>query len=188
MKAIIISFICLFAVLLVNSCKNDDPTPDPCKNITCLNGGNCVNGLCACPQGYSGPDCGTQVAPTKMKILKIEVTRFPATDGGAGWDLTSGPDIYPKISKGTTVIWEASTYFQNANLSSYEFTPSPSIDLTSPSDQYTISLYDYDDVDSDDFMGGIYFTPYLSTAKFPSVLTIDASGSVAFKIHVAYVW
>lgn len=194
MKTKILSFVSLVAIfvtiLVINSCKKEDPTPpDPCANITCLNGGYCVNGSCSCLQGYSGPDCGTQVTPTKIRISKIEVTRFPATDGGAGWDLTSGPDIFPKITKGTTVIWDSPNYTQNANPSlTYEFTPSPSVDLTSPTDQYTITLYDYDDTDADDWMGGIYFTPYSSTNGFPSVLTVDAGGAVAFKIYITYVW
>jgi hypothetical protein len=32
---------------------------DPCKDVTCLNGGECVEGICACAAGYEGTDCGT---------------------------------------------------------------------------------------------------------------------------------
>ncbi len=177
----------LTTILMFNSCKKE--APNPCEGVTCYNGGFCINGSCSCPQGYSGPACETQVTPTKIRISKIEITRFPATDGGAGWDLTSGPDIYPIITKGTTVIWDSPNYAENADPSyNYEFTLSPSIDLTSPTDQYTISLYDYDDIDDDDWMGGIYFTPYSSTNGFPSTMTIDAGGEVAFIFHVTYEW
>jgi hypothetical protein len=34
-------------------CKKDDP----CEDVTCLNGGECVDGTCDCPTGYSGPTC-----------------------------------------------------------------------------------------------------------------------------------
>ena len=30
---------------------------DPCKDITCLNGGNCLDGTCLCDDYYEGPNC-----------------------------------------------------------------------------------------------------------------------------------
>lgn len=46
----------LVLVLLVTAafvgCKKDS-----CKGITCLNGGECIEGDCLCPTGYSGPQC-----------------------------------------------------------------------------------------------------------------------------------
>jgi hypothetical protein len=29
----------------------------PCANVVCYNGGNCIDGLCNCPAGFDGPDC-----------------------------------------------------------------------------------------------------------------------------------
>jgi hypothetical protein len=29
----------------------------PCKNVVCYNGGNCVDGACNCPSGFEGVDC-----------------------------------------------------------------------------------------------------------------------------------
>lgn len=170
-----------------SGCKKDDI--DPCEGITCLNGGTCANGQCNCPEGYSGSDCSQQVTPDKIRVTKIEITRFPATDNGAGWDLTSGPDIYPKLSLGSTEIWTSEDYYQNADPSTvYSFDINPIVNLSSPNDRYTISLYDYDDFDADDFMGGIIFTPYSSNNGFPSTINLDAGGDVAFRLHVNYVW
>ncbi|MBX3238813.1 MAG: hypothetical protein KIT80_08535 [Chitinophagaceae bacterium] len=127
-----------------------------------------------------------------MKVTKVELTRFPATDNnGAGWDPTSGPDIYLKLFKGEAQIWKSSnTYnYQNATPSNvYSFDVTPAVDFADPVDEYSIILYDYDDFDADDFMGGIIFTPYSKSGKFPSVITLDAGGTVAFKLHVSYVW
>jgi hypothetical protein len=181
-------FLALLVILL--GCKKDNQ-PDPCAGITCLNGGTCANGQCVCTQGYTGANCSQQVTPTKITITKIQVTKFPATEvGGAGWDLTSGPDIRPRILKGTTEIWYSPTYYTDANPSLvYDFTPSPNIDLTSPTDQYTIELFDFDSPDTDDWMGGLYFIPYSNNNNFPAVITIDATGSgVAFKLYVTYTW
>ncbi len=46
--------------LLTTSCQKDDddePTPDPCAAITCLNDGFCASGTCHCPEGFSGVNC-----------------------------------------------------------------------------------------------------------------------------------
>ncbi|MCO5240106.1 MAG: calcium-binding EGF-like domain-containing protein [Chitinophagaceae bacterium] len=176
--------------LVIASCQKENA--DPCDKTVCLNGGHCANGNCVCPEGYGGADCSQPITPKKIKITKIEVTRFPATDNnGAGWDPTSGPDIYLKLSKGDVQIWKsANTYnYQNADPSKiYSFDITPAVDLTDPQDQYTITLYDYDDFDADDFMGGIIFTPYTKSNRFPSVLALDAGGTVAFKLYVSYTW
>lgn len=182
----LIYFLLLFSVttLATSGCKKD-----PCGKINCTNGGYCANGECVCPEGFTGVDCSQQRTPLQIRISKIEVTRFPATDNGAGWDLTSGPDIYPQLFKGSTLIWKAPSYYQNANPSIvHSFDVNPIVSLTSPNDQYSIGLYDFDDFDADDFMGGVNFTPYSSTNNFPSVLVVDAGGAVAFRLFVTYVW
>lgn len=183
----------LLAVVLplaIISCQKNDA--DPCDKTVCLNGGHCANGECVCPEGYGGADCSQPITPKKIKISRIEVTKFPATDNnGAGWDPTSGADIYLQLLKGDASIWKSSaTYnYQNATSSQvYAFDTTPSVDLTDAEDQYTIILYDYDDFDADDFIGGIIFTPYSKAKGFPSVLTLDAGGTVAFKLHVSYTW
>ncbi len=190
----------MLAFLLITfSCKKDNPdflitlsAPDPCANTVCLNGGHCVNGDCVCPEGYGGADCSQQITPRKIKITKIEVTKFPATtNNGGGWDASSGADIFPELSKGDAVLWKSSTYYENASPSNvYAFNINPAIDLTEPQDQYIIRLYDYDSglFESDDFMGGIIFTPYSKSNGFPSVLSLDANGGVAFKLYLSYVW
>jgi len=55
-----ISFLGMVAVVTVmffNAC-----TSDPCKDVNCLNGGNCVSGTCVCANGYEGTDCSTKSA------------------------------------------------------------------------------------------------------------------------------
>jgi hypothetical protein len=34
--------------------------PQPCAEVTCLNGGTCDSGDCVCPDGYEGPNCETE--------------------------------------------------------------------------------------------------------------------------------
>jgi hypothetical protein len=40
------------SIAILSGCKND-----PCEGIECLNEGNCLNGECYCPDGYSGVNC-----------------------------------------------------------------------------------------------------------------------------------
>lgn len=206
--------------LLLSSCKKDDPCedkvclnggacvdgtcvcangytgadcstpPNACLGVTCLNGGYCANGTCVCAQGYTGSDCSQQITPSAIRINSITVTSFPATDGGAGWDLTSGPDIFPELRLGSTLIWDAPTFYQNADPGQdYIFTPNPTFNLTSPTSQYTINLLDYDDLDADDWMGGVNFTPYSSSNDFPTTITLaPPGGAVTFTLDVSYIW
>ena len=62
MKKIALIFALIFAlVTMVVSCKKDKPI-DPCENTICQNGGNCVDGACNCPTGFTGANCQTVVA------------------------------------------------------------------------------------------------------------------------------
>lgn len=54
----------LFITLVLISCEQTTSqkkaSPDPCKEVTCLNGGICDAGLCNCPDGFSGTDCSIE--------------------------------------------------------------------------------------------------------------------------------
>ena len=45
---------------------------DDCESVTCLNGGNCTDGVnqhtCVCEAGYTGPHCETGKYSNNMKI------------------------------------------------------------------------------------------------------------------------
>ncbi len=171
-------------LVMIYSCDNDDP----CDGIICENGGVCVNGACDCPEGYTGPDCSNQQTPSTIRVTNIKVTRFPATDSnGGGWDLLSGADIFVTIHYNNNEVYEHPTFIQNADPGvDHNFSPSINLNLTNPTSAYVISLYDFDDFDPDDFIGGIEFTPYSNNNGFPTILTLDANGTVAFELTMTY--
>ena len=173
-----------FTLIMITSCKKDDP----CDAISCVNGGTCVNGTCDCPEGFTGPDCSNQETPSSIRITNIKVTKFPSVaGGGAGWDLFSGADIYVTMSYNNSTIYTHPSFFQDANSGTdYDFPPSTNLNITNPTNQYVISVYDDDGFDTHDFMGGIEFTPYSNNNGFPSTINLDAGGAVAFQLTVDY--
>lgn len=176
-------FTLLILSLMLFSCKKD--ASDLCEGVSCKNGGNCVNGDCNCPVQWTGPDCSQQKTPNGLILLSITVTDFPPTDNGAGWDLTSGPDVYVEISLNNQVVF-TSNYMTNA--SAGVVIPANFV-LPNVTGAYTIRVYDHDDLDPDDFMGAIQGTLYNSTNGFPNPLNLSCAGcTVGFSVPVAYTW
>lgn len=175
----------LFLSTLLFTCNKDE---DPCEGITCKNGGECKNGTCDCPENYEGPDCSNQKTPSKIVITKVEITKFPSTeDDGGGWDFGDGPDLIFLILKGSTPVYAPNTYFPDAVSGSGFFWKDLNIEITEVQTQHTIELYDYDELDEDDRMGGISFTPYSNTNGFPTVIELKPSGSkINFNLTVTY--
>lgn len=58
----------LIGMLFIPSCK------DECKDVTCLNGGTCEEGICTCATGYEGEFCATEM---RAKFLAT----YTLTDG-----------------------------------------------------------------------------------------------------------
>lgn len=84
-----LSALALSTMLFFSSC-----TPDPCKDVTCLNNGTCNDGNCECVTGYEGTDCGTEV---RAKFLGP----YSVTDGCSA----SGAATYSiNINKSNTEI------------------------------------------------------------------------------------
>ncbi|MEO0468475.1 MAG: hypothetical protein AAF206_02550 [Bacteroidota bacterium] len=57
---------------------------DPCRDISCLNGGICLDGFCDCPEGFIGPDCGIELDPCQQLNCVVATTdsclRFSSTE------------------------------------------------------------------------------------------------------------
>lgn len=183
MKSKLIVLLISACLIFLSACKSD-----PCADVTCNNGGHCANGSCVCPSGYGGSDCSSELTPKSITVTKITVTRFPANNSGTSWDPSDGPDIFPEININNTTLWESDSYFENVTTGkSYTFVPTTNIVLN-PGTRYGIDLYDYDSPSPPDWMAGILFFPYKAGNHFPNPITVDAGGTVAFKLYVVYTW
>lgn len=87
---------------------------DPCKDVTCLNAGTCVDGTCNCASGYEGDDCGTEVR-AKFKGT-WNVSDGCSLSGTASYQVgvSSGSGIFDvKISN----VWNSFINSVNATIS-----------------------------------------------------------------------
>jgi len=192
------------ALLQWGGCKDE-----PCDGITCKNGGTCVNGLCECPVGYEGADCGQEKVPDNIRIAKITYTKIPLKDDmGNNWDPGGLPSAYPGLyvvvyrdsdpdpnQQNWVAIWNSQSdigTFNDADPSQVQvFIPSNPVLLSAPEQNYRISLYDEDgnvpnsDPEHDSFVGGISFTPYAPGQSHPAQI-IQENSKVRFVLDVTY--
>lgn len=175
-------FFSLLCSLSLFTCGDDDP----CEGIDCGIYGRCVNGVCECEPGYGGADCSTALMPTSMTVTNSELLSWPATDSnGAGWDLTTAPDVYMVVfDNDTNTELFRGNFFANATPPrSY----SQNITIPDPGNELTFGLYDSDDFDADDYMGGIIVTlgEYGRNRGFPDIIDLDLSATNDLRIEIS---
>lgn len=128
--------------------------------------------------------------PTSATVNSITVKSFPGTDAnGDLWDLTTAADIYVTMGLGTSAsssLYESPTYFNDAPSSgTYTFSGGLPVQLTA-TQTYNIAVWDLDDLDADDLIGGLTFVPndfYVSGTT--STITLSNAG---FEIQVNVTW
>ncbi len=175
----------ILLTILIVSCDK------PCT-IVCQNGGFVTEDCgCNCPLGYTGSNCQIVLPLKSVTVTSIIVYNFPTSTSGLYWDpgTTSGkyPDMYININAGTTAAAVQTSAVHN-NITSvpqtYALNP---VTLYNPQNNYTISLYDYDPSDPDDFMGGIYFKPINYRAGYPSTIHLSNSSiNIDYTIYVTW--
>jgi hypothetical protein len=180
------SFTAMLASLLFVACSGD-----PCETSMCHNGGVCIDGLCDCPDRYTGPQCDEQVTPDVMRITSVELLRFPGftPNSDKPWDAEDGPDVFFKLVHDDHPVAQPVVLVENADHTQrYDFHISI-VDMNAVLDEYTMQLFDYEAIGVEpQFMGEIAFTPYHSTNGFPTEIHLDNGGPVAFRMTVEYLY
>ncbi len=77
----IVAIMAVSSTIYFNSCKTD-----PCKDVVCANGGQCIDGTCSCAAGYEGTTCETEV---RAKIIaQYSVNENCTVSGPATYNVT----------------------------------------------------------------------------------------------------
>lgn len=172
----------LALLILLPTCKKD-----VCDDIVCQNGGECLNGLCSCPDGYEGPACEKQVAPSEIYIetASLRVSNYPVVDSnGGGWDLLSGADMYFIIENDGNIIYSHSPYSEDVNGSEVIFNH-PRISIANPSGWTSIKIMDFDSLDPDDLMGNLDVILYYDDNGFPTMFSSNDIG-ITIEFQMGY--
>jgi hypothetical protein len=66
----------LFTSVVYVACNKESKSavPDSCANVTCKNGGDCVQGKCMCLNGFEESDCGKRSIERMIGKWKVEET------------------------------------------------------------------------------------------------------------------
>ena len=99
------------------------------------------------------------ITPGKAFIEGVRINTLPFTDSyGAGWDLFSGPDIYPDVVTTSSIILTFQSYYYldtaPSNLPVQWILNTP-YQITNWGTAYFIEIWDYDDF-GDDYIGSTY--------------------------------
>ena len=65
-------------LLLLSSCLN------PCKDVSCQNGGTCDEGVCDCPAGFEGSDCSEAA---RDKFIGTFTVNESCNSGASSYDI-----------------------------------------------------------------------------------------------------
>ncbi len=99
-----------------------------------------------------------EITPGKVYIGGIIIEDIPFTDSyGAGWDLFTGPDVYPQVADSNNVLFTTQTYYLDVAPSDLplNWNLSPDFEMTHWGTHYFVRVWDYDDT-GDDYMGSSY--------------------------------
>lgn len=87
----LITFLLVFATVFYWQIGCEPSFSNECENIICYNNGNCVKGICICPDGYSGDSCEIKI---NKSLLDQEGSSIESQeDSNIGMKSHSNPDI-----------------------------------------------------------------------------------------------
>ncbi len=129
-----------------------------------------------CPAGYTGDNCEQEKKPSKVNLQNVFLVRYPATNGGIGWDtFSTWADPYfiiRNIDTQTDIFVSpyAEEIAPNAGKLWY------ATNEINPDHTYIILFYDFDSGGNDALMGSVIWHPYEEGKDFPNSITEVSDG------------
>lgn len=138
-------------------------------------------------QSSTGGGGGGNNPASSMTITRIEILDFPDTE----WDspLTGTPqaDLFVKVhNHNGSNVFTSSTY-DNIRPSQLPLGWNCNISISLPlvTSRWQVDLYDFDLLDSDDFICGFYFDPRNYQTSRNSIITLTGS-TCTFRLYASY--
>jgi len=140
-----------------------------------------------------------KAAPVSVTLDDITILNFPETDAtGSNWDNSfsgSYPDVYFKITDNSTSLYTYNTTSRKENLRKADL---PSLfsapangfyTLTDLSKGFGISIYDYESIGTDQFMGGVLrnspMLNLISNGNLPTYVDLTY-GDYSFRVNLKW--
>jgi len=148
---------------LIFACKKEDDKP---TTTTPTKVEGCMDTLAINYNPEATEDDGScEYLPTELKLSSITVNSMPMTNNGANWDVgvlgLENPDVFYVLKQGAGDI-VSSTSQDNIDACPISFTENLPYTITDLSQEYTIELYDNDQIGGlgeNELIGSCSFIP-----------------------------
>jgi hypothetical protein len=177
MKKLLLILLCL--PLLFTTCKKEDTTPT--TTTTTILG--CTDTLATNYNPEATVDDGScEYPPSALKLSSITINAMPMTNNGSNWDVgilgSENPDVFYVLKQGDGDISSSSSQ-DNISAFPISFTENLPYTINNLSQEYTIELYDNDQiagVGENELIGSCSFTPNEYLAVGGDEINITSSG------------
>ena len=172
----------LTLITLIFACKKEDSQPNNNPII------GCTDTLATNYNPEATVDDGLcEYAPSVLKLSSITINAMPMTNNGDTWDwditgLTSDPDVFYVLKQGGADIASSSSQ-DNISVFPILFTENLPYTINNLSQEYTIELYDNDQIaglGGNELIGSCSFTPndHIPTGgnEYPTEINIQGAG------------
>jgi hypothetical protein len=183
-KLIIMKKILLVLTLtaLIFACKKeDDKLNTNTNNNTTVEG--CMDTIALNYNSYATVDDGScEYPPSELKLSIITINSMPMTNNGSNWDIgilgSENPDVFYVLKQGDGDIISSSSQ-DNIESCPIFFTENLPYTITNLSQEYTIELYDNDQIaglGENELIGSCSFTPNESITNGGDKINITSNG------------
>tara|TARA_B110000467_G_C18171714_1_gene395553 strand:- start:139 stop:714 length:576 start_codon:yes stop_codon:yes gene_type:complete len=168
---------------LIFACKKEDVKPTTTPTNTTNEVAGCMDILAVNYNSEATEDDGScEYLPTQLILSGITINAIPLTNNGANWDVglfgSENPDVFYVLKSGSDEIFSSSSQ-DNIDACPISFTEGLPYTITNFSEEYTIELYDNDQIagiGGNELMGSCSFTPNEYIANGGDEINITSNG------------